>query len=198
MTGLTRRALREQAASSPDTAAVRPPVRGLGRALADVLLWLAAAAGAVCLVLVVLAVTAQITLILFRTGSMSPTIPAGSVAVVQRVPAAQVEVGDVVTVDRPGQLPVTHRVTAVRPGATASERLLTLRGDANTAEDPFPYPVTSVRTVLFSVPGVAAVVVALGDPVVLGALTVAATTLVVWAFWPRLPRRAGPTQRESP
>ena len=198
MTGLSRRALRERAASPSGTAAVHPPARGLGRALADALLWVAAAAGAVCLVLVILAVTAQITLILFRTGSMSPTIPAGSVAVVQRVPAAQVEVGDVVTVDRPGQLPVTHRVTAVQPGATASERLLTLRGDANTAEDPFPYPVTSVRTVLFSVPGVARVVVALGDPVVLGGLTVAATALVVWAFWPRLPRRADPEPRESP
>lgn len=198
MTGLTRRALREQAASPSGAAAVHPPARGLGRALADVLLWVAAAAGAVCIVLVILAVTAQITLILFRTGSMSPTIPAGSVAVVQRVAAAEVEVGDVVTVDRQGQLPVTHRVTSVQPGATVSERLLTLRGDANAADDPFPYPVTSVRTVLFSVPGVAAVVVALGDPVVLGALTVAATTLVVWAFWPRTPRRAAPPPQESP
>lgn len=165
--------------------------RGRGRRmLGDLLLWCAAAAGTLCIVLVILAATSQITLILFRTGSMAPTIPAGSVAVVQRVPAEEVEVGDVVTVDRPGELPVTHRVTAVEPGAAEDERMLALRGDANAAEDPVPYPVSSVRTVLFAVPGAAAVVVALGDPVVLAVLTIAATALVVWAFWPRTPRRA--------
>ncbi|WP_312170785.1 S26 family signal peptidase, partial [Microbacterium sp.] len=69
--------------------------------LADIALWIAAVAGVVCMVLVILALTANITLIMFRTGSMSPTIPAGSVAVVQRIPASAIEVGDVVTVDRP-------------------------------------------------------------------------------------------------
>lgn len=165
--------------------------RGRGRRmLGDLLLWCAAAAGTICILLVVLAATSQITLIMFRTGSMAPTIPAGSVAVVQRVPAAEVEVGDVVTVDRRGELPVTHRVTAVEPGASEHERMLTLRGDANASEDPVPYPVSSVRTVLFAVPGAAVVVAALGDPVVLAVLTIAATALVVWAFWPRAPRRA--------
>ncbi len=42
------------------------------------------------------------------TGSMSPTIPAGSVVVTERVPAAAVRAGDVVTVPRAGAaLPVT-------------------------------------------------------------------------------------------
>ncbi|WP_431805467.1 signal peptidase I [Microbacterium paraoxydans] len=193
MTALTRREARARGQAQPRTEpGDRGPSRrpGAVRALGDALLWLAAAAGVVCIVLVLLAATAQITLILFRTGSMSPTIPAGSVAVVQRVPASAVEVGDVVTVDRPGDLPVTHRVTSVQQGSTAEERVLTLRGDANAADDPFPYAVTSVRTVLFAVPGLATVIVALGHPVVLGGLTVAATALVVWAFWPRSPRRA--------
>ncbi|MGO1266499.1 MAG: hypothetical protein ACTMIY_07705 [Microbacterium gubbeenense] len=72
------------------------------------LLWLAAAAGLICIVLVILAYAANITLIMFRTGSMEPTIPAGSVAVVQQVDAAAASVGDVVTVDRAGELPITH------------------------------------------------------------------------------------------
>ena len=59
-------------------------------------MWVAAAAGLVCIILVILAVTANITLIMFRTGSMSPTISAGSVAVVQEVAAAEIDVGDVV------------------------------------------------------------------------------------------------------
>lgn len=197
MTTPTRRSLREEktslAAVEPHATAARvlARVRRPGRVIGDVLLWVAAAAGAVCILLVVLAFTAQITLIMFRTGSMSPTIPAGSVAVVQRVPASEVEIGDVVTVDREGELPVTHRVTRIAPGGSADERVLTMRGDANAADDPFPYPVSSVRKVLFSVPGIATVVAGMGNPIVLGTLTVAATSLVVWAFWPRGQLRAG-------
>ena len=191
----TRRSLREQAAFDGESAsptgaqvpssAARRARRGIGRVLTDVLLWIAAIAGVVCMLLVVLALTVSITLIMFRTGSMSPTIPAGSVAVVQEVAASDVEVGDVVTVDRVGDLPVTHRVTSISPGASDAERVITMRGDANAGDDPYPYTVQTVRVVLFSVPGIASVIVAMGNPYVLGALTIAATALVVWAFWPR-------------
>lgn len=189
-TPTTRRGLREQANASSAPAMASEPAApdrrgGIARMLGDLGLWIAAAAGVVCIVLVILAVTANITLIMFRTGSMSPTIPAGSVAVVQRVDASRVEVGDVVTVDRDDELPVTHRVTSVEPGARESERIITMRGDANAADDPFPYTVSSVRTVLFSIPGIASVIVGMGDPWVLGGLTAGATVLVVWAFWPR-------------
>ncbi|WP_431071170.1 signal peptidase I [Microbacterium phyllosphaerae] len=191
----TRRSLREQAAFDRESAgptgaqvpsgAARRARRGIGRMLTDVLLWIAAIAGVVCMLLVVLALTVNITLIMFRTGSMSPTIPAGSVAVVQEVAASDIEVGDVVTVDRVGDLPVTHRVTSISPGASDAERVITMRGDANAGDDPYPYTVQTVRVVLFSVPGIASVIVAMGNPYVLGALTIAATALVVWAFWPR-------------
>lgn len=188
---VTRRSLREQpVAAAPSAAAVaveaRPRrSRSGGGVIADVLLWIAALGGVMCMLLVILAFTAHITLIMFSTGSMSPTIPAGSVAVVQRIDAAQIAVGDVVTVDREGELPVTHRVTAIEDGATTSERLITLRGDANATEDAFPYAVTSVRIVLFSIPGIATAVAGMSNPVILGGLTLAATALVVWAFWPR-------------
>jgi len=191
----TRRSLREQAASIGEPAgpvaapapssATRGSRRGVGRVLADILLWIAAIAGVVCMVLVVLALTVNITLIMFRTGSMSPTIPAGSVAVVQEVAASEIQVGDVVTVDRVGDLPVTHRGTSISSGASDAERVITMRGDANAADDPYPYTVQTVRVVLFSVPGIASAIVAMGNPYVLGGLTIAATTLVVWAFWPR-------------
>lgn len=200
MSAPTRRSLREQAATideSPSSTAASASVSrrsargGLGRVLADALLWLAAIAGVACMVLVVVALTANITLIMFRTGSMAPTIPAGSVAVVQSVAASQVQVGDVVTVDREGDLPVTHRITSIAPGAHEGERVITMRGDANAADDPYPYTVQTVRVVLFSVPGIATVVVAMGDPYVLGGLTLGATALVVWAFWPRSPKGSG-------
>ncbi|WP_050722561.1 signal peptidase I [Microbacterium sp. GCS4] len=193
-TPTTRRSLRERMDADAAPATASAPAmprrgRGIGRMLGDVLLWIAALGGVVCIVLVILAFTAHITLIMFSTGSMSPTIPAGSVAVVQRVPAAEVEVGDVVTVDRAGELPITHRVTSISGGESSAERVITMRGDANAADDPFPYSVTSVRIVLFSVPGIATVIAGMGNPLVLGGLTAAATVLVVWAFWPRSPRR---------
>lgn len=196
----TRRSLREQDgrrglpsptavsafASAPASApATRPR---LGRVLGEILLWLAAIGGVVCMVLVIVAFAANITLMMFRTGSMAPTIPAGSVAVVQSVAASEVGVGDIVTVDREGDLPVTHRITSISPGAVDEERVITMRGDANAADDASPYVVRTVRVVLFSVPGVATAIVAMGDPVVLGGLTIGATALVVWAFWPRSPK----------
>lgn len=79
----TRRELREQSASAGGAApASAPRRRGAGKAVADLLLWIAAIGGVICIALVILAYAAGITLIMFKTGSMSPTIPAGSVAVV--------------------------------------------------------------------------------------------------------------------
>ncbi len=141
-----------------------------------------------CILLVILALVMNVSLILFRTGSMDPTIPQGSLAVVREIPAAEVSVGDIVTVDREGKLPVTHRVIDIADTGGGATRI-TMQGDANPVPDPAPYDVTSVRTVLFSVPGLAAPVAALGSPYVLGSVTLAVSALVVWALWPR--RREG-------
>ncbi len=165
--------------------AMRRPPRAL-HAVREALLWVAAAGGVVCATLVVLALVFDISLMMFRTGSMAPAIPAGSVAVVREVPAREVAVGDVITVDRgASRLPVTHRVTSVEEGQNPGERIITMRGDANDADDPFPYEVTTVRETLFSVPGIAPAIVWLGHPLVLGGLTLAAGLLVGWAFWPQ-------------
>ncbi len=170
--------------------------RSAASVIGDVLLTVAAAGGALCIVLVVAAVAFGVSIMLFSTGSMSPAIPAGAAALVREVPAASVEVGDVVTVDRPGRLPITHRVVAIAgvgTGAAAeagAERELTLRGDANPVDDPAPYRVSTVRLVLFAVPGVASTIAAFGNPLVLGTLTLLASALVVWAFWPRGPSDA--------
>lgn len=168
--------------------------RAVGRGLRELLLTLAALGGVVCIVLVILAYTGGFSLIMFKTGSMTPTIPAGSVALVQSIPASEIEVGDVVTVDRPGDLPITHRVTDVRPGA-GDERVITMKGDANEVADPAPYAVSEVRIVRGSVPGLARVIVWFGSPWVLGGITIAASLLVVWAFWPRA--RAGEREPEG-
>lgn len=154
------------------------------RILREILLNIAAVGGVLCIALVGLAFAFNITLIMFKTGSMSPTIPAGSVALVQEIPASDMKVGDVVTVDRLGQLPVTHRVTSIDPAAGES-RTFTMRGDANATDDVEPYTATTVRLVLGSLPGLAAAIVWFSNPVVLALITLAAAALVTWAFWPR-------------
>lgn len=162
----------------------------------DAALAVAAALGAVCIVLAIAAVFFDVRIIMFRTGSMSPTIPAGAAALVHGIPAADVEVGDVITVERTGELPVTHRVVGIAavPGDEAA-RLITMRGDANPVDDPYPYQVTHVRKVLFSVPGIAPALASLGSPWVLGSVTIAASALIVVVFWPRR-RREPPPDRE--
>lgn len=162
--------------------------RGIGGFLSGALLNLAALGGLICLVLVVLAFVFNATLIMFKTGSMGPTIPAGSLALVREIPAPDIRVGDVVTVDRPAALPITHRVTSVTGGTSGSERVITMKGDANEAGDPAPYTVSTVRIVLASAPGLAYGVVWLSNPWVLAILALGASTLVTWAFWPREPR----------
>lgn len=161
------------------------PGKRWARWAGSALLNAAALGGLLCIVLVILAWCFNISLIMFKTGSMSPTIPAGSVAVVRQVPAAEIKTGDIITVDRPGDLPVTHRVTGIEPGPTDAQRVITMRGDANPVDDPFPYTVETVRNTLWHVPGLAKMVVWFGNPWVLGGITVAAATLVTWSFWPR-------------
>jgi signal peptidase I len=161
-----------------------PRRRGWANRAGSALLTVAALCGAICIVLVPLAFVLHISLIMFKTNSMSPTMPAGSLALVRSVPASQVRVGDVVTVDRSPAAPITHRVTSVAPGPNGA-RTITLRGDANPVDDPAPYVVTHVRRVIVAVPRLAYAVRAVSNPRVMAGITLAAALLVMWAFWPR-------------
>lgn len=169
-----------------------------GRAAREIILSVLALGGVACIVLVILAFTGGYSLIMFKTGSMSPTIPAGSVALVEEVPATDLKVGDVVTIDRPDALPITHRITNVSDGPSIEERTITMRGDANEAEDPLPYTVSDARIVRGSVPHLANVIVWFGNPFVLGGITVGAAVLVTWAFWPREPRSVPVSTSDEP
>jgi signal peptidase len=166
-------------------ASIAQGARAVGRGAREVLLTLAAVGGVICIALVIMAFAGGYSLIMFKTGSMTPTIPAGSVALVQKISAAEIAVGDVVTVERASALPITHRVTGVEPADAEGMRTLTMKGDANDVEDPAPYTVSDVRVVRGSVPGLANVIVWFGSPWVLGGITLGASLLVVWAFWPR-------------
>jgi signal peptidase len=175
---------------APDRAG-RGRLRAWRQGLVDVLLWTLGGLGVVSLVAALVAHIWGFSIILFSTGSMTPTIPAGSAALVRLVPASELKVGEITTVERPGQLPITHRITSVAPlDGSASARVITMRGDANATDDPEPYVVTDARMVVASVPGVAQFFAGLRDPRLMGLLTVLAGLLVTWAFWPRQARKA--------
>ncbi|SDE82754.1 signal peptidase I [Pseudonocardia oroxyli] len=92
------------------------------------------------------------------SGSMEPTLPVGSVAVIRPVEPARLGVGDVVNfTDRDASTGearvVTHRIVAVQPGP----RFVT-RGDANPVDDPNPVAAADVHGELwYDVPSVGTV-----------------------------------------
>jgi signal peptidase I len=166
--------------------------RRAGRAVLDA----GALLGASCLAVLAVSVLTGASLVVFRTGSMSPTMREGAVALVRPIAAAAVHEGDVVTVERPGKgLPVTHRVVSVAPGGTRTGlRLLTLKGDANASADPVPYPAARVGLVLASVPRAGGWLEWWGGRAGRLSTSVMAAGALGWAFWPRedaLPQTPG-------
>ncbi|WP_183100876.1 signal peptidase I [Nocardioides pelophilus] len=115
-----------------------------------ILLSLGAALGVVCLVAATASVFLDIRPMVVSSGSMSPAIPAGSLAFAQDTAADNVEVGDVVAVSRADGTRVMHRVVAAEP--SGGEVALTLQGDANAAPDSEIYVVDRVLAVRFDVP----------------------------------------------
>ncbi|WP_170175318.1 signal peptidase I [Georgenia muralis] len=88
------------------------------------------------------------------SGSMAPTMPPGSLAVVRPVDATQARVGDVLSYqpESDDPTPVTHRVIAVTKGAEGDVSL-TLQGDANRTPDDRPVrPEQVMGTVVYAVP----------------------------------------------
>ena len=87
------------------------------------------------------------------SGSMTPTIAVGGLAVDRPIPAKKVRVGDVITFNDPyvkGRM-VTHRVVAVIP--TTHGLAYRTKGDANPFRDPWTIRLSGqVGRVAFSVP----------------------------------------------
>jgi signal peptidase I len=75
-----------------------------------------------------------------RSGSMSPTIPTGSIVFYRKIDAAKVKVGQVIVFNRPGVAGerVTHRVVKIGTGPTG--KYFETKGDANASPDDWRIP----------------------------------------------------------
>lgn len=115
------------------------------------LLGVALVLGVVCLVIPKALGAVPLTIL---SGSMAPTMPSGSLAVVRPVDATHARVGDVLTYQPVPDDPtlVTHRVVAVTRNARG-EVSLVLQGDANSTPDEGPVrPEQVMGTVVYAVP----------------------------------------------
>jgi signal peptidase I len=107
--------------------------------------------GVVCILVTVAAALFGLRPLVVLSGSMSPTIDTGALAIAQEVKASTLEPGQIVAVPTGGGKRVTHRIVAVAmDGDDIAE--LELRGDANAASDADTYRVTHADRVLFDVP----------------------------------------------
>lgn len=115
-----------------------------------------------------------------RTDDMAPAISRGAVVLERPVPVGDLRVGDVITYVPPAasgvEGNVTHRIVSAH-----GSHLLT-QGDANPQIDPWPVPTTgpTVSRVVWSVPKVGFLYLALVRPGVWGGVTL--TLLAVLAF----------------
>ncbi|EME16687.1 signal peptidase I [Rhodococcus triatomae] len=161
------------------------PGRSRGREIA---LNVGAVAGLICVLAAAASFLFGIKPLVFRSGSMSPDIPTGALALSKATPAADLAVGDVVSVENEQGTRITHRIQEI---VTADDTgaVLILKGDANKDADISPYTVTEADRVFFSVPGLGYAVSWLSSPtaIFLGGAFVGG--LMVLAFGPASKRR---------
>jgi signal peptidase I len=146
--------------STPHEPQAAPVARSSGLSLAGKILGWAALVAAGLIVLGLLAVTVgprflPYQALIVRSGSMSPTIPTGSIVFYKKVNAANVKVGDIIVFAKPGvpNEKVTHRVYKIGHGPTGNYFIT--KGDANGTPDDWRVPAVGTGWVsAFHVPTV--------------------------------------------
>ncbi|GEE00131.1 hypothetical protein nbrc107696_05770 [Gordonia spumicola] len=149
----------------------------------ELLLNVGAILGLACIVVAIGSMVFGVTPLVFRSGSMSPDIPTGSLALARTVDAADLRVGDVVSVDNEVGTRITHRVIGIENVGDGSVSL-TLKGDANRVPDPSPYVVTRADRVITSVPVLGYVAAWLSSKTAIFIGGIIAGALLMLAFGP--------------
>lgn len=165
------------------------------RRLRELLLWAGAALGLLAVLAGLAVALGGFSFLIFRSGSMSPEIPTGGIALSRTVEADEIRPGDVVSVTAASGERITHRVvsTTVRDG----EATLVLKGDANATADSEVYVVDSAERVVGSAPYGGYVVAHLLTPpglVALGSLSLMLVLLTGGRDEDDAPRRERPSR----
>lgn len=160
-----------------------------GRSLAGAALTGMALLGACCIALALVAVLFGLRPVVLRSGSMSPTITTGSLAVVHHVAATDLHVGDIVTVPH-ADTHVTHRIVAITEHDGVAT--LRLRGDANPMPDAELYRVSSAYRLWFAIPRIGYLIAWLAAPPGIYLLAAFVALMLVLAFRDS----GGPARRE--
>jgi signal peptidase I len=171
---------------SPGPAQVSAPGAALRR-LGDRALTVAAVLGGLSLVTAIVLALSGITPLIVTSGSMSPGMPTGSLALSRTVAVEELAVGDVVSVLDSRATRVTHRVVSIGDDG------LTLQGDANPSPDAPTYDVESADRVIVSLPHAGTALAVASGPVGRGALLGVAALALLALVWHRpgaRPRRA--------
>lgn len=138
------------------------------------------------------------TIIVFMTGSMSPSIPAGGASISMPTKAADLKVGDIITARLDdSSLPVSHRIISISETGDQATREAVLKGDDNRTPDLFPYVVGEVPRVVIGGSGWGTALATARSPLVIGSLTLGVAGLCLWAFWPERATDAAHPSRKS-
>lgn len=130
--------------------------------LKEIVLTVGAVLGALCFAAGIATVAFGVTPLIVESGSMSPAIRTGALAIARDVPATQLKVGDIIRVKTGPQTSVTHRIVAIthRPKSAT----VRLKGDANKVADAEIYTLDHAGIILFSIPFAGRVVAMASGP----------------------------------
>lgn len=164
----------------------------------ELILNVGAAVGLICIVIAAASMLFGVTPLIFRSGSMSPEIPTGSLALARSVPASEIAVGDVVSVDNQQGVRITHRVTEIVPAPGGAGVMATLQGDANAVPDVAPYVFDQADRVFFHVRSLGYAVTWLTSPVAmfLGGALVGAVVVLAAGYGPS-PRASARSEQDD-
>ncbi|MBY4101686.1 signal peptidase I, partial [Rhodococcus fascians] len=162
------------------------------RPIQEVALSVGAILGLLCVIASLSAVVFGVTPLVFRSGSMVPAIDTGALALAETVPAAELAVGDIVSVDLEDGTKITHRVADIVTVVGNSAELV-LKGDANDVVDPETYVVAEAQRVFADVPYAGYFVSWLSTPLAWGTGALLSVSLLVVAWRPTDRERREPT-----
>ncbi len=151
----------------------------------------------VCVSVVLGGLAAGYRPVVIQTGSMGPTAPPRSLIIAAPRDAAEIDVGDIVVMRRPGATPVTHRVIEIE--GTNATRFAITQGDANEAPDAAPYPLEGEELVARWIrPGLGGFIQLVFQPgialAILGLATLALAFQSLRSIWSKPAKR--PPQQE--